>query len=99
MDMSKCPKFDGCSAPICPLDPEWRIRKHLDGERVCFYLTEFSKEAGKALLKEGLPREHYEALVRVYPEVITLSGPIRRQLKRSSKNPPRIGRKPGGNAA
>jgi hypothetical protein len=99
MNMSDCPKFEGCSAPICPLDPDWKIRTHLDGERVCFYLTEYSKEANKALLRAGLPREHYQALVRVYPEVVNQFSPIRRQLKRSSKNPPRIGRKPGRNAA
>ena len=93
--MSDCPKFCGCSAPICPLDPDWTKRVHLDGERVCFYLTEYSKEAAKPLLRAGLTSEHYETLVRVYPEVITQFGLIRRQLNRSSKNSPRIGRKPG----
>ena len=67
MKMSACPKFDQCSAPICPLDPDWKIRSHLEGERVCFYLTEYSKPAGKALLRAGLPIEHYEVLVRGIP--------------------------------
>ena len=93
--MSDCTKFDGCSAPICPLDPDWKKRTHLDGERVCYYLTEYSKEAARPILGAGLSREHYEQLVRVFPEIITQFGPIRRQLNRSSKNPPRIGRKPG----
>ena len=99
MDMYSCPKWDGCSAPICALDPDWKARKHLEGERVCFYLTEYSKPAARPILRAGLARELYETLIRVYPEVIARWGPIRRQLNRSSKNPPRIGRKPGEKAA
>jgi hypothetical protein len=43
MDMYSCPKWDGCSVPICPPDPDWKSRKILEGERVRFYLTEHSK--------------------------------------------------------
>ena len=98
MEMSSCPKFEGCNAPLCPLDPDWRLRKHLEGEKACFYLTEFSKPAGKAILSRVLAGELYHTLVRVYPEVMSWPNPLRRQLKRSSKNPPRIGRRPGGTA-
>ena len=97
--MNDCSKFDGCNAPICPLDPDWKLRKHLDGEKACFYLTEFAKPTGKAILSMVLAGELYETLVRVYPEVMSLPTPLRRQLKRSSKNPPRVGRRPGGKAA
>jgi len=99
MLMSECQKFSGCSAPICPLDPEMAKRTHLEGERVCFYLTEYSKPPARPILRAGLTRELYEALVRVCPEVIARWGPIRRRLNRSSKNPPRVGRKPGEKAA
>jgi hypothetical protein len=34
-----CPKFMRCNAPICPLDERWRQAVHLQGERVCYYLT------------------------------------------------------------
>ena len=99
MSMYDCPKFEGCSAPICPLDSEMEKRTHLEGERVCFYLTEYSKPPARPILRAGLTREFYETLVRVYPEVIARWGPIRRQLNRSSKNPPKVGRKPGEKAA
>lgn len=99
MDMYSCPKWGGCSAPICPLDPDWKLRKHLDGEKACFYLTEFAKPTGKAILSTVLAGEQYEAIARVYPEVMSLPTPLRNQLKRSKKNPSRIGKRPGRDVA
>ena len=99
MDMYVCPKWDGCSAPVCTLDPDWESRKHLEGERVCFYLTEFSKQAGKAILSMVLAGELYETLARVYVEVMSRPHPLRNQLKRAKKNPSRIGNRPGRDVA
>jgi hypothetical protein len=55
-----CPKFNTCSAPICPLDPLWRAATHLRGERVCPYLLG-SEKTGAA--------EHYAA-DPVFPAVL-----------------------------
>ncbi len=33
-----CPRFDTCSAPICPLDSGWRLRVMLKDEPVCRYI-------------------------------------------------------------
>jgi len=41
--MKDCPKYDTCSAPICPLDPDWRLRAHNPEDRVCPYLLESVK--------------------------------------------------------
>jgi hypothetical protein len=38
MSPNTCPKFDNCSAPICPLDSDWHTRRMLRDERVCYYL-------------------------------------------------------------
>jgi len=89
MNICDCPKFESCSAPICPLDEDWNLRSHLNGERVCYYLTEYSKEAVRPILKEGLAAEHYEAIAEHYSEIIALHPPIKRQLLRSCKNSPR----------
>ena len=40
---SQCPKHSKCSAPLCPLDPDWEKRKMIKEDRVCFYLLEASK--------------------------------------------------------
>jgi hypothetical protein len=76
MDMYSCPKWDGCSVPICPPDPDWKSRKILGGERVRFYLTEHSKLPARPILRARLPSELYEILFRVYPKVIARYGPI-----------------------
>jgi hypothetical protein len=95
MLMCECPKFSSCSAPIYPLDRGWRLRKHLHGEKGCFYLMEFAKPAEKAILRNVLAGELYQTLARVYPEVMSRPNPLQNQLKRSENNPPRIGKQPG----
>ena len=57
MSMNDCPKFDSCSAPVCPLDPAWQNIHQLKGERVCYYLTEYSKPAARPILEEALAGE------------------------------------------
>jgi hypothetical protein len=89
MHMHDCPKFDSCNAPICPLDPDWKRRSHLDGERVCYYLTEYAKQAARPILRGGLAVEHYEAIKEGYPKVIAAHPRIKRQLERSSTSNPR----------
>jgi hypothetical protein len=90
MHMYDCPKFDHCSAPICPLDPDWQLGSHLNGERVCYYLTEYSKIAGRAILRGGLPEDLYEAIADQHPRIIAAHPAIKWQLSRSSKNNPRL---------
>ena len=43
MEMHDCPRFDKCSAAICPLDPGWRKRVHARGDETCLYLRESQK--------------------------------------------------------
>ena len=38
-----CPRYDRCSAKVCPLDADWRKRTHVRGDEVCFFLTESVK--------------------------------------------------------
>jgi len=39
----KCPKFNQCNAPICPLDSDWKKRKFISGDKCCVYLLEVGK--------------------------------------------------------
>ena len=81
---------------ICPLDPDWEHLSHLDDDRVCYYLTEYSKPTAKPLLAGGLAAELYQAIEQGYPKIIAAHPRIKRQLERSSKNPPRFGKPIGG---
>lgn len=40
-----CPKYDTCSAPLCPLDTHWYKRAVAPNEPVCVYLLELDKDA------------------------------------------------------
>ncbi len=62
MEMTDCSKFDRCSAPICPLDPEWQKRTHVKGERICFYLLECVKSGAEARFQGITAREIYLAI-------------------------------------
>lgn len=43
MSPRDCPRYDGCNAPICPLDHDWHRRGVEPGEAVCPYLRETAR--------------------------------------------------------
>ncbi len=90
MHMYDCPKFESCSAPICPLDDDWELRSHLNGERVCYYLTEYSKSAFRPLLRRVLAGELYERIAEQHPRIIEAHALIKRRLMISSKKGSRL---------
>ena len=87
MNMIDCPKFGKCSAPICPLDPQALHRTHLPGERVCFYLREYSKIDSRAVFWCITPRKLGERVAQVYPELLVRHAGLKSTLDRSSKTP------------
>lgn len=92
--MFDCPKFDKCSAPICPLDGEWHKRSHLKGERVCFFLAEASKRGGRLPQDGPLSVEQRQTIERALPAIAQRYGAIRRRLCETSATPSRMGRRP-----
>ena len=82
-----CPKFDNCSAPICPIDPEWQKRVHIKDDPVCFYLRQHSKHGHRGQNTGGVPEELLKEVERVYPEVIARYAPLKRALKKASCSP------------
>jgi hypothetical protein len=81
--MMACPRFDRCSACICPLDPDWRLRRHLDGEPVCGMASEAVKCTGKAVFDRAGAGDLYPDILRAIPEIISRWGDIRRRLERA----------------
>jgi hypothetical protein len=45
-----CPHWDGCSAPVCPLN---KTGSHLRDEPICFYALELVKPDAKERFKEN----------------------------------------------
>jgi hypothetical protein len=85
-----CPRWDSCSAPVCPLETDWRRCDHLDGERVCGLLSELVKDGGEARLRGVLPAALVDTLTEVAPMVAARLYRIRRALERASRTSSRM---------
>lgn len=90
MNALRCPRFDSCNAPVCPLDPQWPRAQHLKGEPVCGLLSELVKVGGISRLGTRLSSEQLSILVRERPKVEARWGAVRSQLKRAARTGSRI---------
>lgn len=88
--MRACPKFDGCSAPICPLDPNWSRRIHRKGEPVCFYLLESVKPGARARFEGAMAMSLYHAIERSVDALCARYAPIRKALARAKRTGARM---------
>ena len=94
MKIDSCPKFEKCSAPICPLDQNWQRASHLQHERVCFYLCESQKRGSEALFGSRGLGELYKLIVEATPAISTRWATIKKALTRAGKSGSRMLRKP-----
>jgi hypothetical protein len=85
-----CPRYERCSAPICPLDPDWQQRKHLENEQVCGLLLELAKVGGEATLQSCLPKEVTQAATTLAARIHDAHGPVRRACEKASKSGSRL---------
>jgi len=88
--MHTCPKYDGCSAPICPLDPDWPRRVHRKGEPVCFYLLESAKPGARTRFEGSMAMSLYHAMERSIDVLCTRHAPIRKALARAKRTGARM---------
>ena len=86
---ARCPRFDGCNAPICPLD-DWQRAQHLQGEPVCSLLCELVKDGGEARLRARVSSDLVDTLAEVLPKVAERWGRVRMQLQRASRTGSRM---------
>lgn len=80
-----CPRWERCSAPICPLDADWRLRTHIENEPVCGLLLELAKDGGEATLRACVSGHVVDALVTLAPPIHAAHGPVRRACLRAAK--------------
>jgi hypothetical protein len=81
---ARCPRFDSCNAPICPLD-NWQRAQHLEGEAVCGLLSELVKDGGEARLRACMPSALVDTLANALPKITAQWWAIRWQLQRASR--------------
>jgi hypothetical protein len=89
-----CPRWQKCSANICPLDPEWRDRKHLKGEPVCGLALEAVKPGADARLAGYVRQEVVAEVSRVLPNIMSRWYVIRKVVERAATNGSRLDRLP-----
>ena len=85
MERISCDRFQSCSANICPLDSEWSKRKHLNGDRVCFYLIEAQKANAKAIFDTCGRGYFYEVMQEVTQSIINRHSIIKHVLDQAKK--------------
>ena len=94
MNMNECKKFDSCSAPLCPLDRDWRSRKFLPEDRMCSYMLEYSKHGFKGEFGHFLPSEQLVYVASMYNATMGGDSPcaqtIIAKLEKAKKSPSRL---------
>jgi hypothetical protein len=85
--MEQCPKFHHCSAPLCPLDPDWNKRKMLQGDNLCHYLCEASKDDAMERFKRRYDKPVLMQAFGLSEVMRKHSKALDRGLERASKAP------------
>jgi hypothetical protein len=67
--MTRCPRFERCSAPLCPLDPQRPRRSHLRGEAVCAHLRELVKAGGPDRVRHAVAQDLFELIAAAAAEL------------------------------
>lgn len=95
LTLNQCPKYQQCSAPICPLDEKWQKRKHISGDRICFYLAEAQKRSAKIDFEVRGLGYLYEVMERHTPEISQRHHSIKTALDKAKNTSSRMARKIG----
>ena len=85
--MEQCPKFHHCSAPLCPLDPDWNKSKMLQGDNLCHYLCEASKDGAMERFKRRYDKPVFMQAFGLSEEMRKYSQALDRGLERASNAP------------
>jgi hypothetical protein len=81
--MRRCPKFNTCAAPLCPLDPDWSKRDMHSGDGSCTWLLEMAKAGPEG---QYVPAELRLEVAAALPVMLASVGlaPLRARLKRAA---------------
>ena len=85
MSPNACPHFEGCNAPVCPLNPS--VGGHLAEDRVCRLAREAVKSGGPAHVAAYAGPEVASAVLQALPEVRSRWPRIDRTLTAAAASP------------
>ena len=83
--MRRCPKFDACSATICPLDPNWKLRDVLSRDATCTWLLEMARGGPEA---PCVPEQIRSQVSTALPAILSSvgMGNLRSAMNRAAKS-------------
>lgn len=96
--MRACPKFDKCSANVCPLDPDWQLRTHGSGDTMCFYLLEAVKPGSDKRFELCSTRELRQQVLAPLPDICSRWSAFQRAVERAKITGSRLDRVAPGRA-
>jgi hypothetical protein len=91
MKMCDCPRFERCSAPICPLDPDWELRVYRKSEPTCFYLREYVKSGAKTRFQGCTAIQIFEVIQQHLEALCHRYAPLCRALERAKRTGSKTG--------
>lgn len=89
MTPEDCPRYESCSAPVCPFDDRWRFRHYGRGEAVCGLMLEAVKPNGSATLRSVIG-DAAETILQAAPEMAHRFPFIAHRLNRAAAQGSRI---------
>ena len=93
MNISDCPKYEKCCAPICPLDKDWKLRVLCNEDSTCFYLLESVKDASATNFELAQLGVIYERICEVREDICTTHKRISNKVEAAKNSSSRMARK------
>ena len=91
MNQTDCPRYQVCSAAICPLWRPLLVQKMVKGERVCGVLLEYQKINSRAILTTHYGTHMMEVMARATEDIKAHGGYLlRAALTRAARTGSRL---------
>ena len=81
---TECPKWDSCSAAVCPLN---RTGKHLKDEGICLYAREIVKTGAKERFQKHSLEWLYDSIAANLGWLLEQSPDIKKRIKQAMLRP------------
>lgn len=88
-----CSRYQYCSANLCPLDADWRLRVVYSNEPVCYYLMEASKNGAEARFEMSGEGEMYARVAEVREDMKNTHSRVRCALERAKTTGSRMAKR------
>ena len=93
MNINDCPKYETCSAPICPLDTDWKLRVLCNEDPTCFYLLESVKDGSKTHFELAQLGVIYKKICEVRDDICITHKRISKKVEAAKNSGSRMARR------